>query len=146
LSAAGGRTHRDERPLRATGIRKSGLGRAVRPCSSPVRQSLAGTERPEASGRTDTGLGSQRRNLVQRGQRPGVLTRRGVTHRFAGGTGSGAEASSPPLDVSRSVDRGVEEATGIPCVWNTRQLRLRPPFILIFPVEQQCYLRLPYRE
>jgi hypothetical protein len=78
---------------------------------------------PGTSGRTDTGLGSQRRNLVHRGQWTGVLTRRGVTHWFAGGSGSGAEASSPPLDTRRSLDRGVEEATEIPCVWNTRQSR-----------------------
>jgi len=35
----------DERPLRSTGLLCSGLGRAGRPCPSPVRQSLAGTER-----------------------------------------------------------------------------------------------------
>jgi len=75
---------------------------------------FSGDRTPDASGQTRSGPGSRRGNLVPRGPRFAASARRGVTSRFAGGSSSGAEASSEPLDDGRSRGRGAEEATGLP--------------------------------
>ena len=93
-----------------------GLGRAVRPCSVTHDFGLEWGPNPGAFGQTDAGLGSQLRNLVLRGRRSVDAGRRVSPRRFIAGNPSGAEASSEPVNVRRSKGRGVEEATGTPCI------------------------------
>ena len=93
-----------------------GLGWAVRPCSSTHHFGLEWEPNPGAFGQTGAGPGSQLRNLVLRGRRSVDADRRVSPRRFVAGIPSGAEASSELVNVRRSKGRGVEEATGTPCI------------------------------
>ena len=93
---------------------RNGLGRAVRPCSLPALRSSAGAEprvrpdrparAPQANVEASSVGGGGSRPFVCRDDRP----------RLTGGSPSGAEASSGPLDSRRSTGRGVEEVRGLP--------------------------------
>ena len=101
-------------PYGRAGNHRIGLGRAVRPCSSPAIRSSAGAEprvrpcrparAPQANVEASSVGGGGPRHLVRRDDSPWLT----------GGSPSGTEVSSGPPDSRRSPGRGVEEARGSP--------------------------------
>ena len=101
-------------PYGRAGNHRTGLGRAVRPCSSPAIRSSAGAEprvrpcRPARAPQADVEASSVG------GGGPRHLVRRDDSPWLTGGSPSGTEVSSGPPDSRRSPGRGVEEARGSP--------------------------------